>query len=119
MALVERLLGPVEGEGPRIPVDPCFAILAEVVRGQLTTVQAQAQLEVVCRGPGTIVAAVMTEFNSLIGTVPTGGATAQQLLRLFRLNEIRDVFILLDRRRGHDATLTAASIRTRLGLPAI
>lgn len=111
MALYPRLLG-TDPARPKIPVHAFQACICEWGRGKLNGTTANAVIAAVS-GVG-LDAGETTDATALVGTIPTGGTTANQAARANRLSEIDHVFLLADAKApGYQ---TEAELRGKLGL---
>ncbi len=109
MALYARLMSLEE---PRIPIHQFQSTVAEWARGRITGTQANTIIAAVSGAPLT--PAEVTEATTLVGTVPTGGTTAQQAARALRLLEIDQILMLAENRvPQYD---TAALVKAKLGV---
>ncbi len=113
MPLIERLMGlDEETNGKKIAVHAFQAIASEWARGRLTADQANAAIIHNC-GQG-LDAAERAEAQAIVGTVPGGSTTAQQVARAIRQIEIDQILLLADSLTPpYD---TAAAVRARLGI---
>ncbi len=111
MGLYERILG-IDATNPKVPIHQLQAAMAEWARGNITGAQANAIIAAASGAPLT--PAEVTEATTLVGTVPTGGTTANQAARALRLLEIDQVLLIADLKAPpYD---TAQAIKTRLGV---
>lgn len=93
MGLYERLTGEQE---PHIPAHAFYALVAEVLRGKITAVQAKNALG--------LNAAEAIEVQTLVSTVQTAG---------MKSDEIDQILLLADARLIYT---TAAALKTRFGV---
>ena len=112
MALYLRLLG-TDPVSPKINIHQFQAIICEWARGQINATQGRAAIAIAGKGV-PLTPAEEIEAQTLVSSVPTGGTTANQLARLFRLLEIDHVLLLVDMRIPPYST--EAAIKTRLGV---
>lgn len=109
--LYERLTGTHTDGRPKLPVHQLQALIAENQRGQWTAAQGIAYLE--------LSATEQQEVVDLVGTIPGGSTTANQVQRALKLLEIDQVLLLAEHTvpSGIAPLNTTAAVRTRLGVP--
>lgn len=109
MALIERLMGI---ESPKIPVHQFQSILAEWARGNMTGQQALDAV-IFLSGSG-LNAGEIAEAQTLVNSVPTGTTSLLKAERALRIQEIDQVFLLVDIQCP--PYNNPATVRTRLGI---
>jgi hypothetical protein len=116
MALYDRLIGRDDAGNPvanKIPIHVFQATVGCRRRGNIAT-DADAQAVILATSGATLLAAELTELQTLLATVPLGNTTQNQLDRLRKLQEIDQILLLADARApGFD---TPTLVKGKLGV---
>lgn len=116
MPLVERLMG-LNADGsvptgdpdrPKIPVHDFFAAANEIVAGAVTVANVKTAF--------SMNTSEEDEMDELVALAPTGTSATALANKALYVSTVHSVFILAEK-RIYTGYITAANIRTRLGLP--